>query len=209
MITTRTNCTSSISKTRSRNFPKPLLHIYTESINEIYFQTPTKFIVQRDHLLWDILPRLLFDPSPTQCDQQRKASRGLDLLVCYLIVPLRKEDRSVQQGNLKSMRTHLNMVYASLWAGSFTLGLSSRSWIPRTICDVLLQSHWKTVNRNTCLIVIAGFHDFSSSRMDKQTVPEGYTLGWKRGGVNLPGTGLSQPQFERNGTNLHFGGLDG
>lgn len=115
MITTRDRPTrtSSISKTRSE-FPKSLLYIYTESINEIYFQTPAKFIVQRDHLLWDILPRLLFDPSPTKYDQQRKASKGLDLLVCYLVVPLRKEDHSVQQRNLKSMRTHLNIVYASL-----------------------------------------------------------------------------------------------
>jgi hypothetical protein len=39
-----------------------------------------------------------------------------------------------------------------------------------------------------CLIVIAGFHDFSSSRIDKQTVPEGYTLGWNNGGLNLPAT---------------------
>ena len=38
-----------------------------------------------------------------------------------------------------------------------------------------------------CLIVIAGFHDFSSSRIDRQTVPDGYTLGWKSGGLNLPG----------------------
>jgi len=37
-----------------------------------------------------------------------------------------------------------------------------------------------------CLIVIAGFHDFSSSRIDRQTVPDGYTLGWKSGGLNLP-----------------------
>lgn len=122
-------------------FPKSLLYIYRESINEIYFQTPAKFIVQRDHLLWDILPRLLFDPSPTKYDQQRKASKGLDLLVCYLVVPLRKEDHSVQQRNLKSMRTHLNIVYASLWAGSFTLGLSSRSWIPRTICVTCYYNH--------------------------------------------------------------------
>ena len=39
-----------------------------------------------------------------------------------------------------------------------------------------------------CLIVIAGFHDFSSSRIDRQTVPDGYTLGWKSGGLNLPAT---------------------
>jgi hypothetical protein len=43
------------------------------------------------------------------------------------------------------------------------------------------------LNGHTCLIVIAGFHDFSSSRIDRHTVPEGYTLGWNRGGVNLPG----------------------
>lgn len=29
----------------------------------------------------------------------------------------------------------------------------------------------------TCLIVIAGFHPSSSFKIDKQTVPEGYTFG--------------------------------
>lgn len=43
-----------------------------------------------------------------------------------------------------------------------------------------------------CLIVIAGFQPLSSSRMERQTVPEGKTLGWKSGGVNL-----------------HLGGLEG
>jgi hypothetical protein len=38
----------------------------------------------------------------------------------------------------------------------------------------------------TCLIVIAGRHPSSSFKMDKQMVPDGYTLGWKRGGTNLP-----------------------
>ena len=36
----------------------------------------------------------------------------------------------------------------------------------------LLANH-PTMNRLACLIVIAGFHDFSSSRIDKQTVPDG------------------------------------
>ena len=38
----------------------------------------------------------------------------------------------------------------------------------------------------TCFIVTAGLQSFSSSRSDKQTVPDGYTLGWKIGGSNLP-----------------------
>ena len=38
----------------------------------------------------------------------------------------------------------------------------------------------------TCLIVTAGLQSFSSSRRDKHTVPDGYTLGWKIGGSNLP-----------------------
>jgi hypothetical protein len=47
---------------------------------------------------------------------------------------------------------------------------------------------WKKITSKilACLIVIAGFHDFSSSRIDRQTVPDGYTLGWKSGGLNLP-----------------------
>ena len=62
----------------------------------------------------------------------------------------------------------------------------------------------------TCLIVMAGFQDFSSSRIDRQTVPEGYTLGWNRGGVNLPGRkGVSVRGFAQWRANSHFGGLDG
>lgn len=30
-----------------------------------------------------------------------------------------------------------------------------------------------SMQERTCLTVIAGFHDFSSSRIDRQTVPEG------------------------------------
>jgi len=33
---------------------------------------------------------------------------------------------------------------------------------------------------------MAGFHPSSSFKIDRHTVPEGYTFGWKRGGVNLP-----------------------
>jgi hypothetical protein len=33
---------------------------------------------------------------------------------------------------------------------------------------------------------MAAFHDFSSSRIERHTVPEGYTLGWNNGGENLP-----------------------
>lgn len=39
---------------------------------------------------------------------------------------------------------------------------------------------------HTCLIVIAGLQSLSSSKIDRQTVPEGYTFGWNKGGSNLP-----------------------
>lgn len=96
-------------------------------------------------------------------------------------------------------------MYASACAGSLILGSFNKSWIPSSIC----------------LIVIAGRQSFSSSSNDKQTVPyhkcynhqyiiqivklifkivlkyylylpDGYTLGWNSGG-----------------SNLHLGGLDG
>lgn len=62
-----------------------------------------------------------------------------------------------------------------------------------------------------CLIVIAGFHPSSSFRIDKQTVPDGYTFGWKRGGTNLPVVVQSQIvlQFTIVARALHFGGLVG
>ena len=46
--------------------------------------------------------------------------------------------------------------------------------------------------RSICLIVIAGLQSLSSSKRERQTVPDGYTLGWNKGG-----------------SNLHFGGEDG
>lgn len=67
-----------------------------------------------------------------------------------------------------------NMVNASLCAGSCGLGSLSKSWIPNKIC----------------LMVIAGFQPLSSSKMLRQTVPDGKTFGWNSGGVNLHLGGL-------------------
>jgi len=43
-------------------------------------------------------------------------------------------------------------------------------------------------------MVTAGLQSLSSSNSDKQTVPEGYTFGWKRGGSNLPTAGNQRTQ---------------
>lgn len=64
----------------------------------------------------------------------------------------------------------LKRLNASACAGESGFGSSSSDWMPSRIS----------------LIVIAGFQPSSSLRMLRQTVPEGYTFGWKRGGVNLP-----------------------
>lgn len=40
----------------------------------------------------------------------------------------------------------------------------------------------------TCFIVMAGLQSLSSSRIDRHTVPDGYTFGWNSGGSNLPET---------------------
>lgn len=40
--------------------------------------------------------------------------------------------------------------------------------------------------QSTCFIVMAGLQSLSSSRIDRHTVPDGYTFGWKSGGSNLP-----------------------
>jgi hypothetical protein len=58
------------------------------------------------------------------------------------------------------------------------------------------------------LIVIAGFQPSSSFKMDKQTVPEGYTLGWNNGGTNLP-VCVSFNTFGRKTRFVHFGGFVG
>lgn len=64
-----------------------------------------------------------------------------------------------------------------------------------------------------CLTVIAGFQASSSFRMDKQTVPLGYTFGWNRGGTNLP-VQLVRPSYSPRAHasamfGLHFGGFVG
>ena len=71
------------------------------------------------------------------------------------------------------------MVYASLWAGSLTFGSFNSAWTPNTIYRTSIQILLLGIRFRvpTCLMVIAGFHDFSSSRMDRQTVPDGYTFG--------------------------------
>lgn len=51
-------------------------------------------------------------------------------------------------------------------------------------------------------MVIAGFQLFSSSKIDRHTVPDGNTLGWNKGGVNLP-RNVSITHYS------HLGGLDG
>lgn len=38
----------------------------------------------------------------------------------------------------------------------------------------------------TCLSVMSGFQDISSFKKATLTVPDGYMLGWKRAGLNLP-----------------------
>lgn len=74
----------------------------------------------------------------------------------------------------------------------------------------------------TCLIVMAGLQSLSSSKIDRHTVPDGYTLGWNRGGSNLPEESNSFRQHSEVITveqdkfvaleqshNSHFGGEDG
>eukprot|EP00963_Diacronema_lutheri_P003457 scaffold283_cov316-Pavlova_lutheri.AAC.27 len=67
-----------------------------------------------------------------------------------------------------------NMTYASDWAGLFGLALSSICCMPTRICFTEMD----------------GFQSSSSLMMLKQTVPEGYTLGWKKLGGNLALGGL-------------------
>lgn len=45
---------------------------------------------------------------------------------------------------------------------------------------------WVQPLQLTCLIVMAGLQSLSSSKIDKHTVPDGYTFGWNKGGSNLP-----------------------
>lgn len=69
-------------------------------------------------------------------------------------------------------------------------GSSLRSfWIPNTIV----------------FIEMLGFQSSSSFKILKQTVPEGYTFGWGKTGLNWPYKTLN---FVK-GNSLHFGGFIG
>mmetsp|Transcript_16978 Transcript_16978/g.19299 ORF Transcript_16978/g.19299 Transcript_16978/m.19299 type:complete len:108 (+) Transcript_16978:1033-1356(+) len=70
----------------------------------------------------------------------------------------------------------VNSWYGSPCAGLLGLGLSSNSCMPRRICFKVME----------------GLQSSSAFRIDKHTVPDGYTLGWNKGG-----------------TNWHFGGEEG
>ena len=70
---------------------------------------------------------------------------------------------------LYSAGFELKRCMASAWAGDFGLGLSRRSWMPMSMA----------------LMVMAGRQPSSSLRILRQMVPEGYTLGWNKGGTNL------------------------
>ena len=56
------------------------------------------------------------------------------------------------------------------------MGSESRSWMPRRMSTT----------------VMVGTQSFASSKMDKHTLPLGYTLGWNSGGLKV-----------------HFGGFEG
>lgn len=64
------------------------------------------------------------------------------------------------------------------------LGLKNKSGIGASI----KMREKKCLGIQTCFIVMAGLQSLSSSRIDRHTVPDGYTFGWKSGGSNLPET---------------------
>lgn len=64
--------------------------------------------------------------------------------------------------------------------------------------------------------MMAGFHASSSFRIDRHTVPEGYTLGWNSGGTNLPGQEVRIQSWCKQAStclghfqHAHFGGFVG
>ena len=61
----------------------------------------------------------------------------------------------------------------------YSMGLHGAAWS----CDGTASS---LRAGRTCLMLMPGFHASSSFKMDKHTVPDGYTFGWNSGGTNLP-----------------------
>lgn len=113
---------------------------------------------------------------------------------------LAKNTKVNSMHTLSSSIVHLYLiyqyiVYASACAGSLMLGSFKRSWIPskiyRRFVGVSGHHNHKHLLHNycigfTCFMVTAGLQSLSSSSSDRQTVPDGYTLGWNIGGSNLP-----------------------
>ena len=92
--------------------------------------------------------------------------------------------------------THWNRPKASDCAGSAAFGSVRSVWMP---CRIYSQASARSKASavpfvppgdervaRTVLRFRLGFQPFSSSRIERQTVPLGKTLGWKSGGVNLP-----------------------
>ena len=86
----------------------------------------------------------------------------------------------------RKLRSGLDPHYSASLAGPEYRGRSGEA-VTRTIAtSINTVTLLVEIYCLTCLREIAGFQAFSSFRIDRQMVPDGYTFGWKRGGSNLP-----------------------
>ena len=83
-----------------------------------------------------------------------------------------------------SSEQHCNVAVTVLWGyvvWDYSMGLHGAAWS----CDGTASS-LRAGRTSGCLMLMPGFHASSSFKMDKHTVPDGYTFGWNSGGTNLP-----------------------
>ena len=114
--------------------PKLVLYINVrQETTKAKYITALHQLDTAERLLGDILPGLLLDFLPvTRVSTSRRSiirRRLTRIPVCRSYETISACFRKHERG-----KTDLNIVYASLCAGSFTFGSSNRSWIPNKIC---------------------------------------------------------------------------
>lgn len=131
-------------------------------------------------LFWNILTGLLSNPTPgiRRFPLVHMESRlwSENILISYLVIPTKNvsglQAAAKQQDPLEHGISLALGRIIYIWI--IQQSLDTQNNLERSIQISPLETDFRTP---TCLMVIAGFHDFSSSSIDRQTVPEGYTFG--------------------------------
>lgn len=101
--------------------------MYTNIISRKITQAVDNFRFGRIPLLRYILScLLLYSPPVMGISYELGEDEAADVLISSFVIPIVRVD-IMQSCNSERLTTYLNIVYASLWAGSFTFGSFRRS----------------------------------------------------------------------------------